>query len=173
MLTLKQIDAHISAIRKSGAGLDAKIHETAVAVLIHGKEHGDVSRAAKLLDAMPRSVRASALKTWFVTFSPVRFRDDGTSYLGGKADQRVWRIEAANATPFYDLKTNRDPVPFDIEKALASVLNRYQKAIDDGRVIENADRAKELAATVAKLGVIKEKEGKVVSYLAAEAKAAA
>lgn len=152
-LTLKQIDKNITWVRTTGSKMDDVIHATAVAILVHGQEHGDVSRAGKLLAAMPKSGRAKALKAWFETMSPIRFKDDGTSYLGGKPEARVWLIEEAQATPFWDLNPEKDIKAFDFEAMMNSLLKRYEKAVEEGKEIKDPAKAAALAARLRAVAV--------------------
>lgn len=121
---LSQIDTNIRWVGKTGVKLDAIIHATACAIIVHAKEHGDCSRAKTLLDAMPKSGRAKALLAWFETMSPIRFNGDGEVGLLADKDKRVWMVDEAKATPFWELNPEKDVVVFDLDKALASLLKK-------------------------------------------------
>jgi phospholipase/lecithinase/hemolysin len=140
------IAANIKWIGTTGAKLDAIIHATAVAILHNAKDTGQTTPALDLLKAMPKSGRAKALKAWFETMSPIRINADLTEVkLAGKADTRVWLIEDATDTPFWELNPEKDVQVFDLDKALNALLSRAAKQAKDGILTVDEDLTKRLA----------------------------
>lgn len=123
---------NIKTIKTAGAKLDALVHTTAMIIVQRAHDHGDASLVLPLLNAMPKGGRPKALKAWFETFTPIRVNGDGTEAGLLKADKRVWLIEEAQATPYWDLNPEKDVQVFDLDKALTAILNRAAKQRKDG-----------------------------------------
>jgi hypothetical protein len=124
---------NIATIRKSGAKLDALIHETACIIMQRGFDHEDVSLLLPLLAAMPKSGRPKALLAWFQTFSPITVNGDGNK-AGIRKDAKApqWMVSDAIAKPFWLLNPEKDVAVFDLDAALTSLLNRAAKQRKDG-----------------------------------------
>ncbi|UCR81388.1 hypothetical protein [Brevundimonas phage AA] len=143
--SLAQIDQNIKWIAATGKKLDAILHATAVAIIVHAKEHGDCSRAKTMLDAMPKSGRAKALAAWFETFSAIRFNGDGEVGLLADKEKRIWLVEEAQATPFWELNPEKDVVVFDLDKALAALLKKAHDQEQKGILVPDAKLKARLA----------------------------
>ncbi|QDP56984.1 MAG: hypothetical protein Unbinned2691contig1000_58 [Prokaryotic dsDNA virus sp.] len=120
------------------------VHETAMMILKHAKDHKDCSTAQGLVMALPASMRREMLIMWFAKFSPivVKNSDDWASKMHKEGTKLYvpFNLEEAEATPFYVLaEQNKERPPFDI-KALLKMLEqgpkRLQKLLDDGEVPE-------------------------------------
>jgi len=118
------------------------VHETAMMILKHAKEHKDCSTAQGLVMALPASMRREMLIMWFAKFSPivVKNSDDWASRMHKEGEKLYvpFNLEEAEATPFYVLaEQNKERPPFDV-KALIKLVeqgpNRLQKMLDDGNV---------------------------------------
>lgn len=142
---LTQIDTNIKWIGRTGKKLDAIIHATACAIIVHAQQHGDCSRAKTLLDAMPKSGRAKALLAWFETMSPIRFNGDGEVGLLADKEKRVWMVDEAKATPFWELNPEKDVVVFDLDKALAALLKKANDQEQKGVFVPDAATKARLA----------------------------
>lgn len=138
---------NIATIRKSGAKLDALIHDTAVIIMERGQEHGDVSLLLPLLQAMPKSGRPKALLAWFQTFSPITVSGDGDK-AGIRKDAKApqWMVEDAKATPFWLLNPEKDVQVFDFDKAMTALLRRYDTQVKDGIIQPDEVLAKRIAS---------------------------
>ena len=130
---------NIATIRKSGAKLDSLIHETACIIMQRGFDHEDVSLLLPLLAAMPKSGRPKALLAWFQTFSPITVNGDGNK-AGIRKDAKApqWMVSDAIAKPFWQLNPEKDVQVFDFDKAMQSLLNRYEKQVKDGTLKPDA-----------------------------------
>jgi len=126
------IRAAIAAIAESGKALDSKIQETALLVLSHVDQHGDVTLVNELYRAMPKGSRSASLVDWLLAFGKVRantgkdkeqapFRFDGT---------KTTQIDEASLMPWHMMgKPERKPDEvFDVVKALESILRKAGKA---------------------------------------------
>lgn len=94
------ISTSINAIRTNSTELQALIHETAVSVLAHVRDHGDTTLAVRLVNAMSSGTRREGLSAWFYKFS------NKTMNLSSK--ESVWSCK---------LKPGREAADFDIEGA--------------------------------------------------------
>lgn len=76
-ITLKDvagISSAIATIRTNSADVQALIHETAVSVLAHVRDHGDTTLAVRLANAMSSGTRREGLAAWFYKFSGDQMR---------------------------------------------------------------------------------------------------
>lgn len=143
-MSLKKIDIRIASIARNSTALNDQIHGTAVMILEHAKEHGDCTRALALVKAMPASMRRTMLVLWFNTFSPIRVVEKNDKVGMLKADAKGftdWDVEGAKAKPFYELAKNKpeadDLTTEGVNKAIASLIARLTKRIDEGKVAAN------------------------------------
>lgn len=83
--------------------INAYVHETAMEILEHVKEHRNCATAQMLINAMPQSARKLALITWFSTYSPILVKDksDWTPKILPETDSRFvdFDLEGAKANP--------------------------------------------------------------------------
>lgn len=138
--SLATISKFVTNIARSAVKLNETIHETALLCMKHAQDYGDANNtAARLVDALPLSHRRSLLIAWFANFSPIGIGKDGKTgkmkgHLTGKAEDRVWNIEAAKATPFYampDAEREPDVPTFEsIHSNVVAFLKRIEKKAD-------------------------------------------
>ena len=151
--SLRDIDRNINQIKTLSRRLDPLIHETAMAIMAHAEAHNDCSRAALLVDAMPKSSRRNALMQWFLDFSPiivqsVRDKKTGESVVKAKLAKegeskhfKAFDIEGARAMPFYDYKREADFVVLDgeaLDKQVVSLIKRLREGVTKGKVADGA-----------------------------------
>ncbi len=143
-MSLKKINAGIRAIATSAARVNERIHEVAVLIAAHANEHGDCTPAGRLVEAMPASMRRSMLVLWFNTFTPIRVNLSTFKTGMLKAEQKgfvAFDVEAGTAKPFYSLAKDKpeagDTTLADVNKAVASLIARLTKRVDDGKSAAN------------------------------------
>lgn len=95
------MSASINQIKTSSTELQALIHETAVSVLAHVRDHGDTTLAVRLVNAMSSGTRREGLSAWFYKFS------GKTMNLSSK--EGIWSCK---------LKPGRTPEDFDVISAM-------------------------------------------------------
>lgn len=87
--------------------IDQYIHETAMMIIGHAKDHGDCSTAQGLINSMPQSARKLALINWFKKFTPIVVKDDANwESKMHKPESKMYKpfdIEGAEATPWFTL----------------------------------------------------------------------
>lgn len=155
-MTLKQIDDMIVNIKSRGKKLDADIQICGLAILKHVNEHGDITKANALYNALPKGSRRTALAAWFVEFGALKYsekKDKKENPLAYNKKQ-LTNLQGAMNKPWWECKgTNEDGGrPFDLESQLKSLLTRMEKAREDGKEVKtgnvNVDELKKLIAQV-------------------------
>lgn len=144
-----------ATITSNGDKLNKYIHETAMMIAEHAKEHKDCSTAQQLVMAMPASMRREMLILWFSKFTPIVVKNDdkwaAQMHKPGTKLYVEFDLEAGNETPFYKLaEENKERAPAsieDLEKWLKSLPNKVEKDIEKGKV---SDEAVEFAQAVAR-----------------------
>jgi len=135
----KALSRNILTVKRQGGKLDEIIHTCAVSALYHAEQHGDVTKAAELVHAMPASSRRKALIHWLTAFAPLRVQntEDG-KFSGFKLNKgkkaKAFNVEQASATPFWDFTKERNPAEFTIEGFIASVKRRIQTQVEKGKL---------------------------------------
>jgi len=187
-MSLKTIDKNIKTITTNAAKLNILIHDTAMLIMSHAKEHGDCSRALTLANAMPASMRRTMLVAWFDKYSPIRViqANNKVGILKPTAKTYVeWNLEGAAAEPFYELAEAVPEKPALDFNALMQMVQRLskqiEKKIEEGAIVdEDIESAKAVARAVAGLKVervhVQDNEKKVerpLTDLAAQIKNAA
>jgi len=154
-MTLKIIDRNVKRIVTNGQKLNVLIHETAVLIAEHAKQHGDCTRALALVKAMPASMRRTMLVLWFDTFTPIRvsLTNDKVGMLKETAKTYVpFDIEGGKAKPFYELAEETPEKSYDfaaLVKMVESLGKQIEKKIDEGKVKPtDTEAARNIALTV-------------------------
>ena len=153
LLTQSEAAEYISMIGKTAKTLQADIHQTAVSVLAHTKEHGDYRGVLSLLAALPNGQRVQALGVWFGHFS------NGALKCEKKAGQWVVvfdsklvdkiDVELAGETDFGTLTKETKPAAMTMEKLIKWLENK---------ATANDDEVEPAAKAVAKMLVTDYKE---------------
>lgn len=125
------------------AKINQYVHETAVLILEHSKEHGDCSTAQGLVNAMPQSARKLALINWFSTYSPIVVKDDdkwqSKMHKEGTKLFCPFDIEAAKANPWFSIadQMGAEKPPVDLKGMIAwleAQAKSWEKKADEGKV---------------------------------------
>jgi hypothetical protein len=151
------IDAKIASIKTRGLQLRKDCHETLVMIMDHYIEHGDFTRLPMLTDAIKSALGSSlsqAANQWVSEFVPSlkwektvgafehvkgvkkEIRDLENYKVTAKGDGPA-NVFTGNARdlPFYELERVAKQEPFDLQKAILSLVGRaereYEKAIKE------------------------------------------
>lgn len=138
-LTAAQIDDAISNIASRGRKLDSDIQACGLSILLHIENHGDITKANKLWDAMPKGSRRNALIEWFISFGKLKVsdKDDKRKVPLVFDRKKETRLQDAMDKPWYECKPEQAPdLVFDVEAQLRTLLKRVKKAQDDGKEIK-------------------------------------
>jgi len=161
-----QMQARFKSITTNADKINVYIHDTAMMIAAHAKEHGDCSTAQGLVMAMPASFRREMLILWFKTFTPIVVKNDPAfaAAMHKPASKLFveWNLVGAAETPFYKLaEENKEREPLDAEKVLGMILGmakRLEKSVEKGEVKEeDVDYVKAIATAVAGLKVARPK----------------
>jgi len=127
----------IDTIATKGKTLDNLIHRTAVSCLYHAREHGDVTLAERLMEAMPKSSRRKAMGTWIEDHAPLEGKISDTksgvsiTLKKGRKPEDFKLAEAA-AVPFYEHTAEKNPRPMTLAQAIAAFGKNLDKAVKAG-----------------------------------------
>lgn len=144
----KAINASINMVRKHFAKGNELIHTTACMVIEHASKFGDVTGAARLVNALPKSsVRRGIVAKWFSLHSPIIVEIKGGEYKAHKAGEKntkvcqTWEVERARANPFWDMPEAQKEETFltseDFNESLARLISRYSNAIKENKIAAN------------------------------------
>jgi hypothetical protein len=149
-MDIKTIDKKIKSIKTRGKNIDKDIHETGVAIMQHAMAHGDYSAANRLVDALPKSGRTKAFIKWFSDHTPYNWNEQEKTFKlpKNKDKRRQFMIEEAEAVPFWEYTVEKEPEALDINKIIASLFKRVEKAKNDGREVKNVETLVKIAAAL-------------------------
>ena len=128
IMNLKDIEANIVKIAKTGAVLDALIQTTGVGVLVHFAEHHDAAIVNRLFLALPAGSRKTAFASWLLAYGAVMVNTDQAMkkerpFLWDK--DKVTTPEAAAEDMWYNHKPEKAiDETFDLQKAVRALLKR-------------------------------------------------
>lgn len=143
--TVKGFRKSIAKIGAMSGALAALVHETAIAMAEHAKEHGDMTLFVDLYNALHTSQRRKAFTAWLYDFTPIRLKikDDialakGSAIL--KADSKMykpWDIDGLKAVTYWDYTRETNPSYLTTDSLLKMVENigkRVARAIEKGEL---------------------------------------
>ena len=149
LLTQADVVKAIASLKTDAHSVQERIHVIACSTLDHIRAHGDTRGAVELLNALPRGQRVKALAYWYKEFSGDKavFVLDRESKLWecklakGRSDSD-FRVEAAMATNFADLTTEKDPQSVTIESMLRNLKRQSENTENhDGTNIPKVSQA--------------------------------
>ena len=142
--------AAIEDIRSTGKKLDSMIWVAGVSVLAHIDQHGDISLAQSLVDAMPKGSRVNALIAFMEKFGKVRY--DATKKALVFAKTKTTDLEGAQGKSWVEFKPEPPYRAVTIEAMIASNVKLADKRIadNDPRDDINVSRLDDMRAMAAK-----------------------
>lgn len=134
----------IESIRTRGKKLDNDIWIAAVSVIGHVGEHGDVTLARTLVDAMPKGSRVNALLAFMETFGKLTFNTDTKELDYDKT--KTTELESAQETSWVEFKPEVPYQGLDLNKAILALIKKAVERSEDG--VDGVDKvdAKQLAS---------------------------
>jgi len=149
-MDIKTINSKIKSIKTRGKNLDKDIHETGVAIMRHAAKHHDYSAANRLVDAMPKSGRTKAFIKWFSDHTPYNWNEKEKTFKlpKNKDKRRQFMIDEAEKVPFWEYTVEKEPGEVDVDKMLAALFKRVEKAENDGREVKNKETLAKVAAAL-------------------------
>lgn len=175
ILKSSEITKRLASIKRTSGKLQDDIHHVACHIVGHALEHGDVTLADKLLDAMGAGARGQAMIAYLETFGPFRFETkSGVFALNRQKKADMLAEHSANAwvdnllagVKWYDYTKERKQSIYDVEKMVVGIINAASSKVNKGEVVANAELLRDLQLIVAKYRVSKltddERPSKVV-----------
>lgn len=147
LMNVADIATAIGEIRNASASVQARIHETAVSVLAHVRDHGDTTLAVRLANAMSSGTRREGLAAWFLKFSGEQMR---LTFKDGNCDCKLksgWSkdkfdVDASMLVDYGDLtKEKSQEKVLDLAKLIAAVkkFTTNDKKLANGDPVVPAD----------------------------------
>lgn len=127
------LQKNITSIAKRAAKLDQEIHLVAVSCIKHSAQHNDPEMTTKLVEALGKTMRKQALIAWVLNYGAFKQDEAGKLVYDVKRRDAVLadeNIAAAEQEPFWDFMPEKPYVQFDLDKALAALLNKATKAME-------------------------------------------
>lgn len=171
---LKAFRKSIAQISAMGGKLASLVHETAIAMAEHAKEHGDMTLFVDLYNALHTANRRKAFSVWLSDFTPIRLKvkDDVAIAKGSRVLTEAekgftpWDIAGLAAVTYWDYTTEKDPKAMDADailKAIDRLSKRLDKAIEKGNVSPELD-VDAAHAYLAQLAAVKAPALRVVAH---------
>lgn len=143
-MELRVINSNIKKVAKTGAAFNALVQATILGIIAHAQQHGDCTPALRLVQAMPKSTKRSAVIEHFAEFSPIGM-NLSTGKVGfhkeGSKAYRPFNLEGAAALNWYDrasVQKEELPATLDtIDKRIFALAGWLGKKIEEGLVPAN------------------------------------
>lgn len=139
-MTLKVMDAAIAGVIDDSMKLQDRIHEVAVAIMLHTYKHADFSRAQTLVDGLGKGVRRSALVEWFKA-AGLKVSEQEQKFNGFNAKKMEDKWGKCLAEPWHTMKPENPFAGFDLDAELARLIAKAEKAMAKNAALpEDAER---------------------------------
>jgi hypothetical protein len=148
----------IGAISKGAAKLVKDIQEVAVACAVHAVQHGDVTLADQLVDAVSKGMRRNSLRAWFELKAPMylpkgkdKFAFDAERAKALKALSNDELVAQLDSLKWEDAKPEAAVVSvFDVSEAVDKFMKRIESMVNDANVtVRNKELLEVLGQQVA------------------------
>lgn len=136
-----QILKSIGSIGRASAKLTKDVQAVAIECGVHAVEHGDVTLADQLVEALGKGMRKASLRTWFEKHTPMfipkgkdKFAFDKERAKDFRKDVQALRDKLA-ALPWEDAKPQEQVVSvFDVSEAVDKFMKRLETMAKDAAV---------------------------------------
>lgn len=133
-MNARQIEQKIQTIATNRTKLVDLIQATALAVVLHAHQHGDITLANKLCAAVGAGMKSQALRVWLGEFGPMKANAKGEEqamqYDKAKrkeGDELSDLMSAAALKAWYDYNTEKAAEEFSLGAALHALLAKVSK----------------------------------------------
>lgn len=130
---VKSLNATSEMLIRASGTLDKRIaaHLVNISKHINGAGNGDVSTANYFfhLISSTSGVRKDAIGNWLMTYAGCSWNTEKKQF--GRKKNFVFDLEAAVREPWYVLTPQKEFKPFDLERALAALIRKAHKALED------------------------------------------
>lgn len=139
-MTVKAMDAAIAGVIDDSMKLQDRIHEVAVAIMLHTYKHADFSRAQVLVDGLGKGVRRSALVEWFKA-AGLKVSEQEQKFNGFNKAKMEDKWGKCLAEPWHTMKPENPFAGFDLDAELARLIAKAEKAMAKNSALpEDAER---------------------------------
>lgn len=144
----------IGTIGRNAKKLTGDIQDCAVDCAIHAVQHGDVTLADSLVEALGKGLRRASLRAWFERNTPMylpkgkdKFAYDADRAKNMKAIPEADLRESLAALPWEEAKPEEPVVSvFDVSEAVDKFIKRLEKQVAEANVtIKNRKLLEEIA----------------------------
>lgn len=151
-----EILKRIGSIGKRANALRLEIQDVAVDCAIHAVEHGDVTLADQLVDALTKAMRRASLRAWFEKNTPMylpkgkdKFAFDAERAKAMREVGEAALREQLAALPWEEAKPEEPVVSvFDVEAAFDKFMKRVESQVKDANItVKNRALLEQLAQT--------------------------
>lgn len=145
--SLAKINGNIALIRKNSNAFRDLVQKTLVMICRHGKEFGDVTAMARLMnDGLTNWHRRGPVCDYVADFTPIIVKFKGgvaVASLQEKDQRKPWNIDGMEATPFWEHKSLQkdNELPLDVDDIDTNVVkfaDRLKKMLDDKKIAPSA-----------------------------------
>jgi hypothetical protein len=143
----KVIEAKINTIKKYGKAYENMVHLAACSILDHVRQHGDVTLADRLIEALSGAVRKNALMEWFEAHGQLRYDLETKKFKFDKSSET--KLAEAISCPFWEFKAESPYIPLDFNKSVTVLLTKVGKRLEarkEGDKNAKADKLPSVAA---------------------------
>jgi hypothetical protein len=144
----------IGAIGKGAKKLTADIQACAVDCAVHAVQHGDVTLADQLVEALGKGMRRASLRAWFERHAPMYLPKGKDKFAFDSDRAKTMRKiaepdlrESLMALPWEEAKPEEPVVSvFDVSEAVDKFIKRLEKQVAEANVtIKNRKLLEEIA----------------------------
>ena len=153
-MSRESILKQIGSIGKASKKLTLDLQTCATDCAIHAVQHGDVTLADQLVDALGKGLRRASLRAWFERHTPMylpkgkdKFGFDSERAKDMRAIPEAEVREALMALPWEEAKPEEPIVSvFDVSEAVDKFIKRLEKQVAEANVtIKNRKLLEEIA----------------------------
>lgn len=141
MSNYKRINGQIKTIANRGVNFDKLVQSTAVDVIKHIEDHGEISLACKLFLALPNGSRRLALAHWFLKFGKVSINKDKAQsktipFVFNK--EGTTDVEGGEKLAWFDAKKEKTLAQeFKLGDRIDRLIKEVNKAVESGALAAN------------------------------------
>jgi hypothetical protein len=133
-----QVLKNIGSIGRASAKLTKDIQATAVGCVEHAVNHGDVTLADQLVDALGKGLRKASLRAWFEKNAPMFIAKGKDKFSFDPTRKGVWDAEreaSLLALPWEEAKPEEKVVSiFDVSESFDKFMKRVESMSKDAEV---------------------------------------
>ena len=122
------INKAIASISNRGKRFDRDVQQAALSVINHAEQHGDVTLATSLVNALPKGSRSNALKAYLETFGKMTWDKDAFRHQSGKKTD----MDGAKAIMWTEFKPEPAYKPTDLPLSLTRLLAKVERDTEMG-----------------------------------------